>query len=370
MNFFREYRPIIGLIVFAGIISLIVLNFTTVTHGISRVIDAVMPLVIGLCTAFILNIVVTPFERIYFPKSQKPWVAKTRRPVCIVLAILAVLLILALVGSLALPQLAHSLTIVVNVLPMLYHDFQNYINQHTAAMPFLVQNQVMNSVSPDSILQNVSKVGADGGRYLMRTMGQAFEMIINVGIGLIFAIYVLAQKDTLAEQIERLLRVYGGGSSLPRLRHVLSVANDVFSKFIIGQFLDALILGIMVGIALGIAGVSYALPIGCVVGLTALVPLLGSYIGGAMGALMLLAASPMQALMFIIILVVMQQIEGNLIYPRIVGGSVGLPGIWVFAAITLGGALYGILGILISVPLAATIYRLVREDVAARIKKI
>lgn len=370
MNFFREYRPIIGLIVFAGIISLIVLNFSTVTHGIARVIDAVMPLVIGLCTAFILNIVVTPFERIYFPKSKAPWVAKTRRPVCIVLAILAVLLMLTLVGSLALPQLVHSLTIVVNVLPMLYHDLQTYISQYAATMPFLVQNQVMNSVSSDNLLQNVSKFGADGGRYLMHTMGQAFEMVINFAVGLIFAIYVLLQKDILAEQIETLLRVYGGGSSLTRLRHVLNVANDVFSKFFIGQFLDALILGIMVGIALRIFDVSYALPIGCVVGLTALVPLLGAYIGGAMGALMLLAVSPMQALMFIIILVVMQQIEGNIIYPRIVGGSVGLPGIWVFAAITLGAALYGILGILLSVPLAATIYRLVREDVVLRSKKI
>lgn len=369
MNFFREYRAIIGLIVFAGIISLIVLNFSTVTHGISLVIDAVVPLIIGLCTAFILNIVVASFERMYFPKSQAPWVLKTRQPVCLMLAILAVLLILTLVGSLALPQLVHSLTIVVNVVPKLYQDLREYINQYAATMPFLVQNQVMNTVSPDSILQNVSKFGADGGRYLVRTMGQAFEMVVNFAIGLIFAIYVLVEKKNLAEQVEKLLRVYGGGS-LPRLHYVLSVANDVFSKFFIGQFLDALILGILVGIALEIAGVSYALPIGCVVGLTALIPLLGAYIGGAMGILMLLAVSPMQALVFIIILVVMQQIEGNIIYPRIVGGSVGLPGIWVFAAITLGASLYGILGILLSVPIAATIYRLVREDVAARIRKI
>ena len=367
MNPLKEYKHIVTLIFLAGFVFLIAIKFDSILVNVRLVLDAVMPLVWGILIAFVLNIIVKRFEQIYAPKSTNKWVVESRRPVCIVLAILAVLLALFIVGWMAIPQLVHSLTIIVQAVPGLYQEGSEFVSTFIANTPALTNSGVMNSFSPESLADSLKKVGADSGRYIVRTMSDTVEWVFNFAVGLIFAIYVLLDKEKLRSQLGRICRAYGREHRIGGYVHVWRVASQVFSSFFIGQFLDALILGVMVGLGLGIFSVPYALTIGCVIGLTALIPLLGAYIGGLMGIIMLLSVSPMDALIFVIILVVMQQIEGNFIYPKIVGGSVGLPGIWVFAAITIGGTLYGVPGILLSVPLGATVYKLVREDVEKRL---
>ncbi|WP_298705544.1 AI-2E family transporter [uncultured Veillonella sp.] len=367
MNPLKEYKHIVTLIILAGIVFLIAIKFDSILVNVRLVLNAIMPLVWGILIAFVLNIIVKRFEQIYAPKSTKKWVIASRRPVCIVLAILSVLLALFIVGWMAVPQLVHSLTIIVQAVPGLYEQGSQFVSSFIANTPALHDSGVMNSISPESFADNLKKIGADSGRYIVRTMSDTVEWVFDFVVGLIFAIYVLLDKETLRSQLGRICRAYGREHRIGVFVHVWRVASQVFSSFFIGQFLDALILGVMVGAGLAIFSVPYALTIGCVIGLTALIPLLGAYIGGFMGMIMLLSVSTMDALIFIIILVVMQQIEGNFIYPKIVGGSVGLPGIWVFAAITVGGTLYGVPGILLSVPLGATIYKLVREDVDKRL---
>lgn len=367
MNPLKEYKHIATLIILAGLVFLIAIKFDSILVNARIVLDAVMPLVWGVLIAFVLNIIVKRFEQIYAPKSTNKWVVASRRPVCIVLAILAVLLALFIVGWMAIPQLVHSLTIIVQAVPGLYQEGSQLVSSFIANTPALHNSTVMDSISPETFADNLKKIGADSGRYIVQTMSDTVEWVFSFVVGLIFAIYVLLDKEVLRSQLGRLSRAYGREHRISSYVHVWRVASQVFSSFFIGQFLDALILGVMVGAGLAIFSVPYALTIGCVIGLTALVPLLGAYIGGFMGIVMLLSVSPMDALIFVIILVVMQQIEGNFIYPKIVGGSVGLPGIWVFAAITVGGTLYGVPGILLSVPLGATVYKLVREDVQKRL---
>lgn len=367
MGFFKKYKSSIGLIILGGLVFLFTIKFDSVLTSFKIGMSAVMPLVWGVLIAFVLNIIVKRFEKIYFPSTENGWKHTSRRPVCVVLAILTILLAIFLVGYMAIPQLVHSLGIIVQALPGLYNDSSAWVSRFIENTPYLSTSGVMDSISSDKTVEQLRQIGADSGRYIVKTMSDTVEMVFNFVIGLIFAIYVLLDKEVLRRQLGRLARAYGKDHHIKNMVHVWRTASQVFSSFFIGQFLDALILGVMVGAGLAVLSVPYAMTIGCVIGLTALVPLLGAYIGGFMGLVMLLSVSTMDALIFIIVLVVMQQIEGNVIYPRIVGNSVGLPGIWVFAAITIGGTLYGVPGILLSVPLAATVYKLLKEDVDQRL---
>lgn len=366
MKVLEKYRHIVALLVVAAVLFVIALRLSSVMEGIGLLWEAVFPLVVGAVLAFVLDIVVRPFERIYFPTAVTGWKASSRRPVSILLALIAIGAVIFIISALAIPQLIHSLGLIVQAVPAIYRESMVYINDLLAQYPMFAE-QATHTSSWQEGVNYITRLGSQSGQYLVNTMSNVVSVVVNAVIGLIFAIYILLDKDILKRQVIMLMEAYVKNERIGRIEHIAQVTSKTFRSFFVGQFLDALILGIMVGIGLWITQVSYAVTIGCVVGLTALVPLLGAYIGGLMGIIMLLAVSPMEALIFLIVFVVMQQIEGNIIYPRIVGGSVGLPGIWVFAAITVGGSLYGITGILLSVPIAATLYKLLVEDVKHRL---
>ena len=190
--------------------------------------------------------------------------------------------------------------------------------------------------------------------------------VVKVFLGVVFAVYLLAGKETLAAQFTRVSRTYLGDKITQRTLYVLRVLNDSFHAFIVGQCTEALILGAMCFLGMMVFGFSNALTISVMVGFTALIPIAGAYIAGAAGAFMLFVESPLSALLFVIFLLVLQQIEGNLVFPRVVGSSIGLPGVWVLAAVTIGGGVMGIPGMLLGVPLASAAYRLLGRDVQAR----
>lgn len=182
-------------------------------------------------------------------------------------------------------------------------------------------------------------------------------------VALIFSIYLLYGKEKLADQFERLFRRYLPDRLTDKLFYVLGVLDTSFTSFITGQCIEAVILGTLCMLGMLILRLPYAVMTGCLIGFTALIPIAGAYIGATVGALMIFTVSPVQSVIFLIYLVILQQIEGNLIYPRVVGSSIGLPGIWVFAAVTVGGGIMGIAGMLIGVPLTSAIYRLLKNDV-------
>ena len=190
-----------------------------------------------------------------------------------------------------------------------------------------------------------------------------FSVVANIVLGLIFALYLLLDKNRLVRQIKKVSGKYIPSKIHSKVSHVLEVVNDSFRRFIVGQCTEAVILGTLCTIGMMILKLPYAAMIGALIAFTALIPIVGAFIGAGVGAFLILMESPMKALIFLIFIIVLQQLEGNLIYPKVVGSSIGLPGIWVLAAVTVGGGVMGIWGMLIGVPVAAAVYRLVREAV-------
>lgn len=201
----------------------------------------------------------------------------------------------------------------------------------------------------------------------VNVVGTVFSSIVTVVLSIIFAIYLLVDKEKIGRQFDRVMRRYMSTKFYERTKYVLSVLDESFSSFISGQCLDAILVGILCTIGMLILRLPYATMIGAIVAFTALIPVAGSYIGAIMGAFMILTVSPIKSLIFLIFIIVLQQADGNIVYPKIVGSSIGLPGIWVLAAVTVGGGLMGVLGMLIAVPIAATLYKILRADVNGKL---
>ncbi|HLW22697.1 MAG TPA: AI-2E family transporter, partial [Sphaerochaetaceae bacterium] len=204
------------------------------------------------------------------------------------------------------------------------------------------------------------------------TVGMATNFIngiVNFILGLVFAVYMLARKEQLARQVKRLLSAYLSDNRVKRLLHAGRVVDTTFSNFVSGEVIEATILGFMFLVSMLIFRFPYAVLVSALVGVLALIPIVGAFIAATIGILLMLVTSPMQALWFLVLFLVLQQIEGNFVYPRIVGDSIGLPALWVLAAVMIGGNLFGILGMLVGVPVAAVLYVLLREAVASRLEQ-
>ncbi len=327
-------------------------------------LSAIVPLIIGCCIAYPLNILMAYYERHYFPKSEKKFVLRTRRGVSLVLAIITLVAIVGLIIWLVLPQLGECINLLIDKFP--------------AAMQTGVELLEMTGIVPEDIIASLSTIDwqsklGEIAKILTSGLGSAMNIVIttvssvastvtSIVIGSIFAVYLLAGKDVLGAQCTRLMKKYMSTSKYERARYLISVADDSFHNFIVGQCTEAVILGLLCTVGMLILQLPYAPMIGALTGFTSLIPVVGPLIGGGLGAFLILTQSPVQALIFLIFIVVLQQLEGNLIYPKVVGDSVGLPGIWVLAAVTVGAGIGGILGVLLGVPVASILYRLLRED--------
>ncbi len=354
-----------------GAIALVVLIIVMVFQqglDLSVVISAVTPLVLGMVIAYLVNIVMSGYEKIYFPKTKSKALVKSRRPVCLVAAILTITAIIVLVVALIVPELVKAIQLLIAELP--------------GALEWVFSNEKVLAILPKDYLDKIQKTNWTESinellEFLKEHMGtiaqtatDAIASVVGVittfVIGLIFALYLLASKEKLRGQLFEITESYLPEKWYARLRHLFSTANRCFHSFIVGQVTDACILGLLCTLGLLIMRMPYAPMIGVLVGFTALIPIVGAYIGAGVGAFLILTESPLKALIFLIFLVLLQQFEGNLIYPKIVGDKVGLPAIWVLAAVTIGGGLGGITGMLVAVPAAATIYSLVRESLNKR----
>ncbi len=352
-------------------IALAVLIFVLICQNgldLSLIIGALAPLVTGVVIAYVVNIVMVSYEKIYFPKAKAKFFEKSRRPVCMVAALLTIIAIIVLIVALIVPELVKAIQLLIAKLP--------------GALDWLFSNETVLKILPENYLDEIQNINwtkniNDLLEFLKEHMGtiaqtatDAIASVVGVittfVIGLIFALYLLASKEKLRSQLFELMENYLPKKWYGRLRHLFSVANRCFHSFIVGQVTDASILGLLCTLGLLIMRMPYAPMIGVLVGFTALIPVVGGYIGAIVGAFLILTESPIKALIFIIFLVLLQQFEGNLIYPKIVGDKVGLPAIWVLAAVTVGGGLGGIPGMLVGVPTAATIYSLVREGIYKR----
>lgn len=340
----------------------------TAAGFLGAIVNAAAPLFIGCAIAYLLNILMTLYERHYFPRSAKALAVKSRRPVCMAGAMVTLVAVIALVVGLVVPELVSCVTLLIDLLIQEAPGAMNKVLQWLDGLGFVPQDLIdsLSAIDWQSKIGDIISILTSGIGSVMEivitTVSSVFSGLVTALLSVIFSAYLLAGKERLGRQSDRLLRRYLRESWYFRLRYSLDILNDSFRRYIVGQCLEAVILGLLCTLGMWILGLPYATMIGALIAFTALIPVAGAYIGAGVGAFMILTVSPVKALIFLIFIVVLQQLEGNLIYPRVVGSSMGLPGIWVLAAVTIGGGIMGILGMLLGVPMAAAIYRMIRND--------
>lgn len=357
-----------------------VFNMDTMLEFIKNSIVLIKPFLIGAVIAFVLNVPLRFFEHHVFCHIKHPKFKKVERGLSILLSLLLVWIALSLVVRIVVPQLIESISLLVSTIPgyvdYLTNFLSEYENDSEAIANFVKQ---IESISPQTLEQYTmnwlnDQVTAHAllSSAFMSTVGIVSSVaagVINFFVAFVFAIYILGSKEKLAVQARKICFAFFNRMHAAYLVHVAQVSFAKMYSFITGQLTEAVILGSLCTIGMIIFRLPYAGMIGVLTGFCALIPIFGAFIGGAVGALLIFTVSPIKALTFVIFLVILQQIEGNFIYPKVVGSSVGLPAMWTLFAITIGGALMGLIGMMLFVPLCAIVYFLFTEIVAGRLKK-
>lgn len=373
----KNVKKILFIITYAALLVFALINIKYVGY----VLNLLKPFIVGFAIAFILNIPLCAFERVW--KNRKVKNAKNKklqknaqtnpkgmRPLAIVFSLLVFILVIAGVLLIIIPQLVNTIDIFKENLPVAFNNAKDWILEHARNNPEILEK--VKSFTP-----NWEELDANTTEWIKNAasglIGVGFTLvkgvigaIVNFVMGIIFAVYMLAQKEKLIEQFKKLIRSFLSEERAEKLFYVGRVTNTTFKSFVGGQFIEAVILGVLCFICMTIFKMPYALSISVVIGLSNIIPVFGPWVGGIIGAIILLGVNPIQALWFIVLAVVLQQIDGNLIYPKVVGDRVGLPAIWVMLAVLVGGNGFGIVGMFVAVPIASVIYKLLKERVAKK----
>lgn len=368
----KNMKNIMLLIVFAVLFYVGVQRIESVAAGFSFVVSIVFPFLLGAAMAFILNVPMSFMEKRLFSKT-KGKAKKLKRPICLVLAILFVVAILWIVLLVVIPEVASTVaSLSVNIEAAL-------IKLQRWTMDIFEDNKQIEvwiaslQFDWDGIIQTAFGFLKNGaGNVLNSTVTVAKTLInsvMNFCVAFVFACYILLQKEKLATQIRKILYAFFSKKVVEKVLEIASLSYRTFANFVTGQCCEAVILGTMFFISMSILRFPYALLVGVLIAFTALIPIFGAFIGCFLGTFLILVADPMKAIAFVILFLVLQQVEGNLIYPHVVGGSVGLPSIWVLVAVTVGGSLMGIVGMLVFIPISSVVYALFREMVYKRLKE-
>lgn len=368
----KNMKNIMLLIVFAVLFYVGVQRIESVAAGFSFVVSIVFPFLLGAAMAFILNVPMSFMEKRLFSKT-KGKAKKLKRPICLVLAILFVVAILWIVLLVVIPEVASTVaSLSVNIEAAL-------IKLQRWTMDIFEDNKQIEvwiaslQFDWDGIIHTAFGFLKNGaGNVLNSTVTVAKTLInsvMNFCVAFVFACYILLQKEKLATQIRKILYAFFSKKVVEKVLEIASLSYRTFANFVTGQCCEAVILGTMFFISMSILRFPYALLVGVLIAFTALIPIFGAFIGCFLGTFLILVADPMKAIAFVILFLVLQQVEGNLIYPHVVGGSVGLPSIWVLVAVTVGGSLMGIVGMLVFIPISSVVYALFREMVYKRLKE-
>lgn len=367
-----KIKQICFLVLYVAAVILVLIYSELLFKGLGVGVKIFLPFLIGGAIAFILNIPMNAIENKLFKKWQGK-TAKAKRPISMVLAMILVLAILALVVVAVVPQLRTTIQTLGEKIPPFLQKVIVWLEGLTTDYPELVaQIEKLENYEFDwaTITSGIGGFLSSGvGSVISSTVNVASSIvggIANVFIAIVFAIYILAQKEKLQNQGSRILDAYVKGKANPYIREVLHRLHVNFTNFICGQCLEAVILGLLFVIFMSIFQMPYAVMVGTLIAFTALIPIVGAFIGCGVGAFMIFIENPIQALWFVILFLIIQQLEGNLIYPRVVGNSVGLPSIWVLMSVSVGGSLFGVVGMLVFIPLMSTLYSLLRDDVNQR----
>uniref|UniRef100_UPI00262DBB44 AI-2E family transporter n=1 Tax=Thomasclavelia sp. TaxID=3025757 RepID=UPI00262DBB44 len=367
-----NYRKILEIVIL-GIICYWGLNhYEIIFKSAGKFISVIMPFILGFIIAFILNVLMIRVEKVLNKFFNVNKFKLIKRVTSISLSILILLGVLLLVVQLVIPEISNAIKLIAASLPDVFEMLAKLSKGDTGIS--LQLKSFFNSVDVQALVSDLSEFAKIGFTGVLGSTVDILSMfvngIFNVVVGFVFAIYILMSKETLKRQTRKLLSVCVPPKITNKIIEIAAVSRTTFTNFIIGQTIEAIILGSLCALGMKIFGFPYAPMVGTLVGITAFIPIIGAFVGGGIGAFMIMTVDPMQALLFIIYLIILQQIEGDLIYPRVVGSSVGLPSIWVLFAVTVGGGLWGIVGVLFSVPTLSVIYLLLKEYVNNRSKSL
>ncbi|MCD7784962.1 MAG: AI-2E family transporter [Oscillospiraceae bacterium] len=376
-----DWKTCFKAVVSAVILFLIIHFIDSIFAALGIAMNALNQLIVGLIIAYIVNIPTSFYEKHYFPNSEKKTVAKSRRPVCMLLGYLTIILVIVLVLLLVIPQFVSCIRTFIDQLPSLVLS--------------ILENKTIVGLLPESIIEwlegiNWSEIASNVSSIIgiisllstsitdvindiqgtVNTVTSVAPTVVSVLstalVGLVFSVYFLSAKDKLLAQFRNLSTTYLKPKWHERVYYILGTLNESYHGYIVVQCTEALLLGTLCTIGMLILGLPYPTMIGALIGLTALIPIAGAWIGTVIGAFMILTVNPIQAVIFVLFILVLQFVDNYFIYPKIVGKSIGLPSVWVLAAVSVGGGLFGIPGMLICVPLFSAIYKLIKTDVAKR----
>ena len=360
-------RWIIGIAAACIIIFLAIENIGVVVGAVSWVLNLVMPLIVGFAIALILNVPMRWLETKLFKKSKKPFWQKLRRPLAFIISLVLILGILVGVIWLVIPALVDAVKVIVQSVIDFINKISAMDKAEIAELPF---GSALLNIDWGKMLTTLQDwLKNQSGNIVNTAFGTISSLlggIFDLFVSLVFSAYILFGKETLKKQFLRLVNAWLPKRFSAWLVHALSIANTNFRNFVSGQSIEAVILGTLCLIGMLILGIPYAPMVSALVGVTALIPVVGAFIGAIVGGFMILTVQPIKAVIFVVFLVILQQLEGNIIYPKVMGNKVNLPGMWILAAVTVGGALAGPVGMLLSVPIGSTAYVLIKEATAKR----
>lgn len=372
LNSKENKRAIMELILYTIVVIFAFINISSLWKFFKYVIALFMPFIIGCMIAFVLNVLLNVVENKLFKKlnkkNSKTW-KKMKRPISITTTFVIIIAMLGLILGLVIPQLK-------NTTELFTKNFDSY---KTESVEFLekvgIDKKAINKFNKGlgNIKEEVTTYFSDNKKEIMETtLGVATSVIgtiTSLSLGIVFAIYILLKKEELNRQVKKIMRAYLPEKKERKIKEISELSNKTFGNFVSGQCIEAIIIGVLCFIGMLLLQIPYAATISVLVGFTALIPVFGAFIGTVVGAFLILMVNPTKALVFVIFILLLQQVEGNLIYPKVVGKSVGLPGIWVMVAVTIGASMAGILGMLLSVPICSILYSILRTNVNDRIDK-
>ncbi|OUN21924.1 AI-2E family transporter [Flavonifractor sp. An82] len=367
----KLFKSILLIITYAVVLVMVLARLDVLAGALGILLSVFKPLIIGFCLAFVLNRPCQFFFRLYSRGLDKISARGAARPLAVLTSYLALIIIVVAIFSFVLPKLVESIQTFVLNLSGYIANAQNSINHLLDYLNLDIEQLDLSKLNTtlEGILNNALKFLSNLGPQIIEFTTGLVSIVVTGVLALVFSIYMLSGRDKLLGQCRRLLKAYVPAKVAGPISDVVSLTAATFTKFVTGQCIEACILGGLCTIGMLFIQPDYAPLIGVTVGASALIPVAGAYIGAILSAVLLLMVSPLKAFIFLVFLIILQQVEGNVIYPRVVGTSLGLPGIWVLAAVTVGGSLWGVPGILVSVPIASVAYTLLRRDLRKRLDK-
>lgn len=370
----KTFRQVLLFIAFGFALLMLVMYFQNIWSALTSLLSVFAPLLMGLALAFIINVPMSLIEnRLFAPVSRrhtKIW-PKLRRPVSLILALGLLLGLIALLLFSVIPEISKTVTLIGENLPLYAEKVYSWINGVLSYFDMSLDELTDVTIDWKKIGEYISSFMENSSeQFFSTTFGitsSIFSGIVNFIIALVFAIYILVGKERFGRNVQRIMKVILPEKRIERINYISSLSYRSFFNFVTGQCTEAVILGLLCLIGMSILRFPYATMISALIGFTALIPIVGAFIGICVGAFLILMISPVKAFWFVVFILILQQVENNAIYPRVVGKSVGLPGFWVLFAVTIGGNAFGVAGMLLGVPVMSVIYTLAGEFLTSKL---